>query len=59
MLLNPTDRYLLKKGQREGMREGMREGKLEVALKLIEKGYTIDFVVDLTGLSKKDILSNT
>lgn len=55
MLLNPTDRYLLKKGQREGM----REGKLEVALKLIEKGYTIDFVVDLTGLSKKDILSNT
>lgn len=51
MLLNPTDRYLLKKGH--------REGKLEVALKLIEKGYTIDFVVDLTGLSKKDILSNT
>lgn len=48
MLLNPTDRYLLKKGK--------MEGKLEVAKNLLADGHSIDYVVKISGLSKKDIL---
>lgn len=49
MLLNPTDRYLEKKGK--------REGKLDVARNLLEEGFSIEQVVKLTGLSKEDILN--
>ena len=45
MLLNPTDRYLLKKG------------KCDVALNLLDEGFPIEKVVELTGLSKEDILN--
>ncbi len=72
MLLNPTDRYLLKKGRKEGIKEGIiegkkegiikgrkegiDEGKLDVAYKLMDKGFSIDEVVELTGLAKEFIL---
>ncbi len=49
MLLNPTDRYLLKKGK--------LEGKCDVAQNLLDEGFPIDQVVKLTGLSKEDILN--
>ena len=45
MLLNPTDRYLLKKG------------KCDVAQNLLDEGFSIERVVKLTGLSKEDILN--
>ena len=45
MLLNPTDRYLLKKG------------KCDVAQNLLDEGFSIEQVVKLTGLSKEDILN--
>jgi len=44
MMLNPTDRYLLKKG------------KLDVARNLLAEGFPIEKVVKFTGLSKEDIL---
>ncbi|WP_296792112.1 hypothetical protein [uncultured Methanobrevibacter sp.] len=44
MMLNPTDRYLLKKG------------KLEVAKKLLAKGFQIEEIIELTDLTKEDIL---
>ncbi len=64
MLLNPTDRYLLKKGRKEGIKEGIiegrkegiDEGKLDVAYKLMDKGFSIEEVVELTGLAKEFIL---
>ena len=49
MLLNPTDRYLLKKGK--------FEGKCDVAQNLLDDGFPIEKVVELTGLSKEDILN--
>ena len=52
MMLNPTDRYLLKKGKNEGK----REGKLEVAKKLLAKGFQIEEIIELTGLTKEDLL---
>ena len=57
MLLNPTDRYLLKKGKSEGKLEGEFEGKRNVALNLLDDGFPIEKVVELTGLSKEDILN--
>ena len=64
MLLNPTDRYLLKKGKLEGKIEGKIEGKLEgkiegkcdVAQNMLDEGFPIEQVVKLTGLSKEDIV---
>ena len=52
VMLNPTDRYLLKKGKREGK----LEGKLDVARNLLAEGFPIEKVVKFTGLSKEDIL---
>ena len=49
MLLNPTDRYLEKKGK--------LEGKRDVARNLLDEGFSIEQVVRLTGLSKEDILN--
>lgn len=49
MLLNPTDRYLLKKGK--------LEGKCDVAQNLLKEGFSIEQVAKLTGLSKEDILN--
>ena len=45
MLLNPTDRFLLKKG------------KLDVAKNMLGEGFPIEQIVRLTGLSEKDILN--
>lgn len=60
MLLNPTDRYLLKKGRNEGLsegkRNGKREGKCEVARNLLAEGFSIERIIKLTGLSREDIL---
>ena len=47
-MLNPTDRYLLKKGK--------NEGKLDVAKKLLAKGFQIEEIIELTGLTKEDLL---
>ena len=53
MLLNPVERYMEKKG----MEKGMERGKLETAWKMLDDGFSMDKVVELTGLSKKDILN--
>jgi len=45
IMLNPTDRYMLKKG------------KLDVARNLLAEGFPIEKVVKFTGLSKEDILN--
>ena len=49
MLINPRERYFKKKG--------IEEGKLEDAKNMLKKGYSIDDIVDVTGLAKEDILN--
>jgi predicted transposase/invertase (TIGR01784 family) len=36
---------------------GVEEGKLETARNMLEKGFPIEDIVDVTGLSEKDILN--
>ena len=48
MLLNPVERYMKEKG--------IEEGKLEAARRMLDKGFSLDVVVDVTGLSRDVIL---
>ena len=49
MLLNPMDRYCEAKGR--------KEGKLEVVEKMLEKGFKVEDIVEITGLSEEQILN--
>lgn len=42
---------------RKGMAEGEKKAKLETAKKMLEKGMDIDTIVEVTGLSKDEIVS--
>ena len=55
MLLNPVERYMKEKGIEEGMEKGIEEGKLEAARRMLDKGFSLDVVVDVTGLSSNQI----
>ena len=52
MLLNPVERYMKEKG----IEEGVVKGKLEAARRMLDKGFSLDVVVDVTGLSRDVIL---
>ena len=52
MLLNPVERYMKEKG----IEEGVVKGKLEAARRMLDKGFSLDDVVDVTGLSRDVIL---
>ena len=53
----------MKEGMKAGMKEGMKEGiikgerqkNLENAKKMLEKGISVDDIVDITGLSVEEI----
>ena len=42
---------------RKGIAEGEKKAKLETAKKMLEKGMNIDTIVEVTGLSKDEIVS--
>lgn len=46
----------LEGAQRLGEERGIKEGKKEVALKMLEKGYDIATIAEITGLSEQEIL---
>ncbi len=53
MLINPVERYCVNKGRKEGR----KDIRFEVAKKMIKEGYSIDEIVNISGLSKEDILN--
>ena len=44
-------------GMDTALRKGIKKGKLETAKKMLEKGMDIDTIVEVTGLSKDEIVS--
>ena len=38
--------------------QGLKEGKVEMSRKMLDKGYSLDVVVGLSGLAKEDILED-
>lgn len=51
--------YAKRKGEREGIEKGERAGekkaKLETAKKMLEKGFSIELIKEITGLSEEQI----
>ncbi len=45
----------IQEGRKEGIQEGRNEEKLITAKKMKDKGSSIDFIVEITGLSREDI----
>lgn len=50
MLISVADQILEK-----GKKEGKKEGKIDAARKMLEKGYSIEEIIEITGLSKEEL----
>jgi predicted transposase/invertase (TIGR01784 family) len=42
-------------GRKEGREEGEKKGRKETAINMLEKGFNIDMIVELTGLEPDEI----
>ena len=42
-------------GREEGLKEGLNKGKIEIAKNMLKKGYKIDDISELSGLSIKEV----
>jgi predicted transposase/invertase (TIGR01784 family) len=45
----------LQKGLQEGLEKGKLEAKIETAKKMKKEGLSLDLIIKITGLSKKDL----
>jgi predicted transposase/invertase (TIGR01784 family) len=50
------EKELILKGRQEGIQKGRQEGKLETALQMLKMSLDIDLIVQVTGLTKEQIL---
>ena len=46
-----------KAGIKEGMKEGKKEGRIDVAKNMLNKNFPITTIVEITGLSKNEIIN--
>ena len=46
----------MEKGLAEGMEKGMSQRSLEIAMKMLAKGMDVATVMEITGLSKSQLL---
>ena len=46
-----------KRGMEAGMEAGIDKGKLEVAGNMLERGFALEDICDITGLCEEDILN--
>jgi len=49
------DEITFQKGVLEGEKKGILKGKLETAKVMLLKGIDVDFIIEVTGLSKQDL----
>ncbi len=45
------------KGRKDGREEGREEATHDVACRMLEKGATVDFVVETTGLTAEQVVA--
>ena len=45
----------LQKGLQKGLQEGLQEGRAEVARRMLEDGAEADFILRMTGLTRKQL----
>lgn len=41
-----------REGMEQGIKQGIEQGKIDTALRMLQKGYTVDDVCDITGLDR-------
>lgn len=46
---------LKKEGIEEGRKEGIKEGKLETAMKMMQRGFQLEDIIEITGLPEEEI----
>ena len=56
MLLNAIKEDYLEEGRELGVKEGQNQTKLETAKKLLEMNMSLDDIVNVTGLNKKNVI---
>ncbi len=49
---------MLCRAEKKGMEAGKDAGKLETARNMLDKGFEIEDIIDVTGLSEKDIFKS-
>ena len=47
---------MLCRAEKRGMEAGIDKGKLEVAGNMLERGFALEDICDVTGLSEEDII---
>jgi predicted transposase/invertase (TIGR01784 family) len=45
----------IKIGEEKGKQEGMEEKAIETAKRMLEKGFEIDIIMEITGLKKEEV----
>ncbi len=57
LMMSETEHYdtAYRAGKREGLSQGKNEEKIDIAKNLLNKNIDIDLVIDVTGLTKKQI----
>ena len=45
----------IKIGEEKGKQEGMEEKAIETAKKMLEKGFEVDIIMEITGLKKEEV----
>ena len=45
----------LEEGEKKGIKKGLKEGKIEIAKNMLKKGYKIEDIVEISGLSIEEI----
>jgi predicted transposase/invertase (TIGR01784 family) len=48
---------MLCRAEKAGMEAGISEGKLETARNMLKKGFSIEDILEVTGLSRDDVLN--
>ena len=55
LVRNTRDEFVRREALAEGKIEGLAEGKTEIAINLLKKDYSIEEIVEITGLTEEEI----
>lgn len=56
-MIEKENKRIFRDGKKEGERRGRKMAKIETAKKMLEKGIDIETIIEITGVSKKKIIS--
>lgn len=54
-MIEEENKRIFKDGERSGIRKGKKEGIIVTARKMLEKEISLETIMEVTGLTKKEI----